>query len=377
MLARRGSRTALAGALLLIAGCSGPTGSDGPRPAVPATSPSAQGLPTGPPQDKTSRTREPIVILISVDGLNPDAITQLDARGKVPNFRLLLAEGAATLNARTAYEQTNTLPNHTGMLTGRPVSGRTGTQVTFNSPHPGTLASVSGNYIPGVFDPIHDAGLSTLFLAQKAKFAFLVRSWDALNGAVDTTGADDGRDKIDTFRISADPDRLTTNLASRLRAAPPRFTFLHIAGPDAAGHGDPVEGFMGADYLEAVAEADAQLGVILQAVRSNPKIRNRTTIVLTADHGGRGLNSPPGFGHRAPQVLDNYRIPFIVWGPQAAAGVDLYEANKGNRRDPDLTRVDYTGPQPIRNLDAANLVLSIFDLPPLPGTRPGRGLRLS
>ena len=57
------------------------------------------------------------VVAISVDGLNPKAITKLGRSG-APNFYRLMREGASTLNARTAREQTRTLPNHTGMLTG-------------------------------------------------------------------------------------------------------------------------------------------------------------------------------------------------------------------------------------------------------------------
>ena len=43
---------------------------------------------------------------------------RLGAAG-APTFHRLLDEGAGTLNARTEYEQTVTLPNHTGMMTGR------------------------------------------------------------------------------------------------------------------------------------------------------------------------------------------------------------------------------------------------------------------
>ena len=52
------------------------------------------------------------VVVISVDGLNPDAITQLGATG-TPTFHRLMSEGAWTFNARTEVEQTVTLPNHT------------------------------------------------------------------------------------------------------------------------------------------------------------------------------------------------------------------------------------------------------------------------
>lgn len=372
-----GRAIALAAALVasaLVSGCSQPFGDDDTSAAGPAPTPIASGsvaVPTPSPTPKArARAKQPVVILISVDGLNPDAITQLDAKGRLPTLRLLIREGASTLNARTAYEQTNTLPNHAAMLTGRPISGAAGTHVTFNTDHRGSLESINGHYLPGVFDPVHDAGHSTLFLAEKTKFEFLIRSWDAARGARDVTGEDNGRNKLDFADVDPDPGHLTDELLTRLRSEPPQLTFLHIAGPDEAGHNDVKEGFMGRRYLDAVAAADDQLATIVDAVRTQPKLVGRTTIILTADHGGRGLDVPPGYGHRGPGIRDNYRIPFIVWGPHVPAGTDLYSLNKSGRRDPGDSRVDYSGPQPIRNLDAADLILSLFGLPALPATLP-------
>src|SRR6478752_1207219 len=65
------------------------------------------------------------VLAISVDGLNTDAIEQLGADA-APTFHELLDEGAGTLNARTEYEQTVTLPNHAGMMTGRRIDAAKG-----------------------------------------------------------------------------------------------------------------------------------------------------------------------------------------------------------------------------------------------------------
>ena len=62
------------------------------------------------------------VIHISVDGLRPDYMQTLINDGSAPNFKRFQTKARGRNNARTDYTHTITLPNHTSMLTGRPVS---------------------------------------------------------------------------------------------------------------------------------------------------------------------------------------------------------------------------------------------------------------
>ena len=119
------------------------------------------------------------MVVISVDGLNPDAITRLGAAG-APTFHRLVDEGATTLNARSEVEQTITLPNHTGMVTSRRIDRTTGGHgVTWNDDRlrPRTVQAAAGHPVGSVFSSLDAAGLSSAMFAAKGKFSLFDRSW--------------------------------------------------------------------------------------------------------------------------------------------------------------------------------------------------------
>ncbi len=298
------------------------------------------------------------VVAISVDGLNPKAIRKLGASG-TPNFHRLMKQGASTLNARTAQEQTRTLPNHTGMLTGRRIDARRGGHgVTFNSDTGTTVHRAAGRYVSSVFDVVHDHGGSTALFTAKEKFALYARTWNT-NGGADKVGRNNGRAKIDRFGVNTNNTQLVAAVTAELKRSPRTFTFVHLSLPDEAGHKSR---FMGASYLRAVRQTDQLLGQILAAISSRPALRNQTLVVLTADHGGDGAT------HSTASKLANYRVPFMVWGPGVAAGRNLYSLNAAFR-SPGSARTSYSGRQPIRNGDLANLVTDVLDLPGVPGAQ--------
>ena len=291
---------------------------------------------------------------ISIDGLNPDAIRQLGV-ARTPALHRMMAEGASTLNARTAYERTETLPNHTGMLTGRRVLSSRGHHIDFNVDNGGTVHEEAGRYATSLFDVVHNRGGRTALYSAKEKFALYDRSWGPEHGAEDPVGADHGTDKIDHYYLGTSRG-ITDKVVRRLETDPLEAMFLHIALPDRAGH---EFGFMGTRYLDAVERSDRLVGKVLDAVTAQ-YLRNRVTVVLTSDHGGAKV------GHYDADSLANYRIPFLAWGAGVARGTDLYELNS-ERTDPGTGRPHYRDAPPIRNTDLASLVTTLLGHRAVPG----------
>jgi predicted AlkP superfamily pyrophosphatase or phosphodiesterase len=313
------------------------------------------------------------VILISVDGLRPDAVSTLGEE-VLPNFYRLRHEGAFTDNARADYDITVTLPNHTCMITGRRVQGHEGHNWLENATPTQTLHDNKGAYLASMFDVAHDAGLATALFASKDKFHLYDDSYDAHNGADNTHG----KDKIDIYKqansgaealATAEPvvDMLIADLAEH----PCHLVMLHILDPDSAGHHD---GWMNDSYLAAVKRADTMLGRVMAFIETNPNYAGKTTVILTSDHGGSQKS------HSNAEIPENYTVPFYVWGADVTPGSDLYEINPDSRQNPGTTRPDYAdAKQPIRNGDAGNLALSLLDLNAIPGStiNADRSLRTS
>lgn len=356
---------AVATAGLLVGCMAGPNSSSSaptPDAASPTVTTAATVVHKAPQATVAARPSadDPVnrVVAISVDGLNPTAITKL-GRAKTPNFHRLMREGVYTLNARTAYEQTRTLPNHTGMLTGRRIDKRSGGHgVSFNSDTGTTVHRAADEYVSSVFDVVHDRGGSTALFTSKEKFALYQRTWNT-KGRKDTVGRNHGRAKIDRFTVDTNNAELVGKVTAELRRSPRTFTFVHLSLPDDVGHDRQ---FMSASYLRAVQQTDRNLGQILSTISSRPVLKRHTLVILTADHGGDGAS------HSEASKRANYRVPFLVWGPGVAAGKNLYTLNS-SYRSPGTKRSGYSGRQPIRNGDLANLATDVLDLPRVPGSK--------
>lgn len=308
--------------------------SDAPE-SPPASASDPSGATTAGSAD-TAAADDRRVVVISVDGLGSLWVS----RRATPGIADLLAQGAGTLNARTEVEKTVTLPNHTGMVTGDrvdPVQGGHG--VTWNSTSTRSVALGTQS----VFSVVDAAGGTSAVYAGKQKFEMWGRAWP---GTIDPLEIDDQAS-------------LVTDTVEDLRAGAHDLVFLHLAGPDNAGH---EHGWGSPAYLDAVRTADADVDRVVSAVADDPALAEEVVVIVTADHGG----VPGTTTHSDRTQPENFTIPFVVWGAGVTPG-DLYDLNP-DYRDPVSSQPSYDGPQPVRNGDVANLVTDLLGLDPVPGS---------
>src|SRR5262249_22601864 len=135
---------------------------------------------------------------------------------------------------RTDYDFTITLPNHTCMVTGRPVSDKAASPTALAGhkwiinvePGDKTIHGNCHDYVSSTFDVAHDHGLRTCMLVSKSKFVLYDQSYDDRNGAPDATDEDNGRDKIDLYG-NQNSELLTERFLTEMKAKPFQYSFLH------------------------------------------------------------------------------------------------------------------------------------------------------
>ena len=235
------------------------------------------------------------VVIISIDGLRPDAIDEFDAH----NLERLMREGAYSLTAQTILPS-KTLPSHTSMLTGVDVGGH---GIDWNSDQMDEHGHVD---VPTVFTLAHAAGYRTAAFFSKTKFHHLEvpQSLDHVRSP-DGDGLLSGR-----FMWTRTVGMVEDYLESGGKA--PNLMFVHIGEPDYAGH---IFGWMSSIYGLAVRQADRAVGEIVDEANDRFGAGNYTLIV-TADHGGHGRD------HGSADPRDT-TIPWIVWGKGVQPGATL------------------------------------------------------
>lgn len=247
---------------------------------VPASPPE----PAAPTETPTAATAKKVVI-ISIDGLRPDALDQANA----PVLHRLREGGVYSASAQTV-KISETLPSHASMLGGMTPDKH---GIVWGIPYIGW----SGMNGPTLFSVAHEAGLSTAMVFGKDKLHYLI-----LPASVDTVfGADDV------------PDVEIKNQALKIiQAGLPDVLFIHFPDTDRVGH---LFGWMSPNQLQAIAFTDGLIGEVVAALESGGYL-NSTLLIITADHGGHGrFHGDDSPGDRT--------IPWLAVGPGVPQGLTL------------------------------------------------------
>ncbi|HEX2093520.1 MAG TPA: alkaline phosphatase family protein [Longimicrobiaceae bacterium] len=257
------------------------------------------------------------VVVISVDGLRPDAIT----RFRAGTLQRLIAEGSYTLNAKT-IDPSLTLPSHTSMLTGQEPDTH---GVFWNRDETDTHGVVA---VPTVFARARERGFRTAAFFSKSKFHHL-----QVPNTLDHTEAPDGDERWNA-------DRTVGKVERYLEAGHrPNLLFVHIGEPDYAGH---MFSWMSWFYGRAVRKADRAVARVLEAA-DGAFGEGNYAVIVTADHGGHGWT------HGSTDRRD-ITIPWITWGEGVRTGTEL--------------------PDGVRTMDTAATALWLLGLDPLGVGRP-------
>lgn len=229
-------------------------------------------LPTFTPTPTALASR---VVILSIDGLRPDAI----ALAPMPNLMALAQSGAYSLTAQTVYPSV-TLVAHASMLSGL-CPAKHG--VYWNDYLP-NLGYAQGT---DLFDIAHAAGFQTDMVVSKKKLVQVTEP-----------------SSLDNFLFVNDRD---TVVIERLLADFPEdfgVLFIHFGITDGMGHS---YGWLSPQQLSVLFRADQALGQLLDELAAR-NLRDGTLFIVTADHGGHGTTH----GSNSPEDMT---IPWIAAGP--------------------------------------------------------------
>ncbi len=216
------------------------------------------------------------VVIISIDGLRPDALEEADT----PTLDALRAQGAYQPTAQTVLPSV-TLVSHASMVSGMSPEKH---GIFWNSNDP-DLGKVKG---PTLFSVAHEAGLSTALVAGKPKLEHLVLP-----------------DSVDTYIYAGFTDRQVVNEAlAVIQNDMPALLFIHLPDVDSAGH---ALGWMSLGQLLAVSLTDRLIGEVVSALETEEYL-DQTLLIITADHGGSGVKH----GSASPEDMT---IPWLAVGP--------------------------------------------------------------
>jgi predicted AlkP superfamily pyrophosphatase or phosphodiesterase len=234
------------------------------------------------------------VVVIGVDGLNPNGIRQADT----PNLDQLVKTGAHTFRAR-AVMPTSSSPNWASMIMG---AGPDHHGVTSNDwqPYKFDLAPKvigPGGIFPTVFGVMR---------GQRPEAVIAVfHDWKDFGRLLETNAPN-------VLKHVKDAIETTQAATEYLKQKKPNFLFIHFDGVDHSGH---AFGWTSPQYYKTVELTDSLIGAVLDAL-SEAGLTEKTIVLVTADHGGKGKK-------HGGDSLEEVEVPWILKGPGVAPGREI------------------------------------------------------
>ncbi len=223
------------------------------------------------------------VVLVLIDGARPDAI----AGGGYPALNALRRRGASTLRAQSIMPSI-TLPCHMSI---------------FHSVPPARHGITDNNWMPmarpvmGLVDQARLAGLRSGFFYNWEPLRNLCRPGSLHAAAYRGNAATD-----------PNGDHVIVEEAIRcLQQEPLDFLFVYLGTVDEWGHR---YGWMSAEYLEQLAQADAAVGRLVATLPGD------ATILVQSDHGGHERM-------HGTDMAEDMTIPWILAGPNVKSGYEI------------------------------------------------------
>lgn len=226
------------------------------------------------------------VLMILVDGMRPDSITNIKLAQKV------IAASTSTMSATTVMPSV-TLPCHMSL---------------FHSVEPSRHGTTTNTFAPQV-RPV--TGLCELLARHGKKCAFFY-TWEELRDLTRPSSLDHSFFCSGEKNTYTDADHRAANAAiTYISEQNPDFVFLYLGAPDETGH---QFGWMSDEYQASVRGAWGEIDRVLNT------LHDEYTVILLADHGGHdrmhGTDRP-----------EDMTIPLIIRGQSFAANHTLENAS--------------------------------------------------
>jgi len=233
------------------------------------------------------------VVLFLIDGLRPDGLQQ----AQTPNIDKLMANGSYTLQASSTMPSV-TLPCLVSMFLGSDLKAL---GIKAGPPFWAGTWQRENPSIPSIIDLVHQAEMSTMSFYN----------WEWLRD-LSRLGSLDVGVYLNNCEVPEGDLEIANIAAKQLSKKPAAFTFVYLGYLDITGHNNQ---WMSPPYIEAIANADKAIGIVLDVLAAVGRM-DKTALIVTSDHGGHENT-------HGTDMPEDMTVPWIISGCGIAGGQTL------------------------------------------------------